>query len=68
MSKNARPLGLARAAEMFDTTQEELQALIDSGECSVGDAEGTIMCTYDTTTKEYTLQRRQQARPLSEET
>ena len=58
---------LARAAQIFKTTEQELQALIDSGEYAIGDVRGTIMCTYDATTKKYALQRRKQAPPPGEE-
>jgi hypothetical protein len=67
MGKSARPLSLPVAAQKFNMTVEGLQALIDSGECSIGDVKGTIMCSYDTATKEYTLQRKTPPPPPASE-
>ena len=63
MGQQTRSVSLMVAANKFKLPVRALERLIASGECSAGDAPGTIRVRFDTQTKGLALQRRTAAAP-----
>ena len=63
MGQQTRSMSLMVAANKFKLPVRALEWLIASGECSAGDAPGTIRVRVDGRTKGLALQRRAAAAP-----